>query len=47
MNGELTSSRFPYLPVRWQVRQQTYEAEALLDTGFDGGIAVPPNFFEG
>ena len=47
MNAELTSSRFPYVPVRWQVGQQIYEAEALLDTGFGGGIAVPPYFSEG
>ena len=47
MNAELISSRFPYVPIRWQVGQQTYEAEALLDTGFDGGVAVPPNFFQG
>ena len=45
MSGELTSSQFPYLPIRWQVGQQTYAAEALLDTGFDGGAAVPPSFF--
>ena len=45
MNGELISSRFLYLPIRWQVGQQTYEAEALLDTGFDGGAAVASEFF--
>ena len=47
MNQQITSSRFPYLPIRLQVRQQTYEAEALIDTGFDGGIAVPPDLLEG
>ena len=46
MNAELTSSRFPYVPIRWQVGQQTHQADALLDTGFDGGIAVPPTFLE-
>ena len=46
MNTELTSSRFPYVPVRWQVGQQIHEAEALLDTGFDRGIAVPPYFLK-
>ena len=47
MSQQLISSRFPYLPVNLQVRQETYEAEALLDTGFDGGMAVPPSLLEG
>ena len=47
MNQQLTSSRFPYLPVRLHVLQQTYAEEALLDTGFDGGMAMPPNLAEG
>lgn len=47
MSQQLTGSRFPFLPVRLQLRQQTYEAEALLDTGFDGGMAVPPILLEG
>ncbi len=42
MSQELTSSRFPYLPIRVQLDQETHEAEALLDTGFDGGMAMPP-----
>lgn len=44
---QLTSSRFPFLPVRLRLGQGTYEEEALLDTGFDGGIAVPPSVLEG
>ena len=31
----LVSSRFPYLPIRLQVRQRVEDLEALLDTGFD------------
>jgi predicted aspartyl protease len=41
VNPGVTSSRFPYLPIRLQVRQYVYEGDALIDTGFDGGIAVP------
>lgn len=43
VNQGVTSSRFPYLPLSFQIRQHTYEGEALIDTGFDGGIAVPPS----
>lgn len=42
----VTSSRFPYLPLRFQIRQLNYGGEALIDTGFDGGIAVPPSLLE-
>ena len=47
MSEQLTSSRFPFLPIRLEVRQETYEDEALLDTGFDGGMAVPPFLLAG
>ncbi len=47
MSQQLTSSRFPFLPVRLHLGQQTYDQEALLDTGFDGGMAVPPFLLEG
>ena len=46
MNQGAVSSRFPYLTIRFQVRQRTHEMEALIDTGFDGGIAVPPSLLE-
>ena len=39
--GQLESSRFPYLPVSLTVRGHTWSAEALVDTGFDGYLAVP------
>ncbi len=47
MSQQLTSSRFPFLPIRLDVGQETYEEEALLDTGFDGGMAVPPFLLAG
>lgn len=34
------SDRFPYLPVRLSLHGRKTEFEALLDTGFDGGLAV-------
>ena len=46
VSEELISARFPYVPVRWQAGRLTHHAEAILDTGFDGRIAVPPEFFE-
>ena len=39
----MTSSRFPYLTFNLRVRQLSYDGEALVDTGFDGGFAVPPS----
>ena len=47
MSLQLTSSRFPFLPVRLEVHQVLYEDEALVDTGFDGGMAVPPILLTG
>lgn len=46
MNGDrLTSSRFPYLPISLHIPGRYLEGrvqvEALLDTGFDGDVAVP------
>ncbi len=42
----VTSSRFPYLQVHVQIGNQQYpdhefDVEPLVDTGFDGGLAVP------
>lgn len=37
----IISQRFPYIPLQIQVRQRKEKIEALLDTGFDGDIAVP------
>ena len=41
--GPFTSHRFPYLPIRIAVRRRTADLEALLDTGFDGHVVVPPS----
>lgn len=37
----LTSARFPYLPITVSVRGHSIAVEAMLDTGFDGDLAVP------
>jgi predicted aspartyl protease len=47
MSQQLISLRFPYLPVRLEVGHETFGEEALLDTGFDGGMAVPPSLLSG
>lgn len=41
MTPRLESERFPYLPLRLAVRGRDYAVEALIDTGFDGYVAVP------
>lgn len=40
-NKTLTSSRFPYLPVKVSIKKD-FELEALVDTGYDGGVILPP-----
>lgn len=35
------ASRFPYLSLELQVRHRKEKIEVLLDTGFDGDIAIP------
>lgn len=35
------SSRFPFVPIMLEVRGRQISIEALLDTGFDGHVAVP------
>ena len=40
----VVSSRFPYLPIRVTVGGMTYDGEALLDTGFGGGVMLPSRF---
>ncbi len=41
MTQSLISDHFPYLPIHLEVRQTVYDFEALLDTGFDGGVIIP------
>ena len=40
-DGQVISHRFPYVPIRLQVRGREALVEALLDTGFDGHVVVP------
>ncbi len=39
--GTLTSTHFPYIPVRVIVAHWDGDVEALLDTGFDGELILP------
>jgi predicted aspartyl protease len=41
MSQPLVCSHFPYLPVHFEARQRVDDVEALLDTGFDGALALP------
>jgi predicted aspartyl protease len=40
LNQRVVSSHFPYLPLQLEIRQELHELEALLDTGFDGYVAI-------
>ena len=42
-----TSDRFPYLTVGVAVREVTAQVETLLDTGFDGFLALPEGTVSG
>ena len=39
---EFISTRFPYIPITIAIRTREETIEALLDTGFDGEIILPP-----
>ena len=41
-NKFVTSLRFPYLSIKVSTNRKYFEFEALLDTGYDGGVVVPP-----
>lgn len=41
MRITLVSSHFPYLLVHIQVHKQIRDVDALIDTGFDGFVAMP------
>src|SRR5688572_17542972 len=47
MSVPVASSHFPYLTIRVTIRQprasnhQEIQFEALVDTGFDGGVVIP------
>ena len=40
----IVSDRYPYLPIRVNVREWELESYALIDTGFTGSLAVPSEF---
>lgn len=42
--ARVESDRFPYLPLTLVVVGRAAALQALLDTGFDGDIVVPPSF---
>ena len=37
----VTSTDYPYLPIRLEVRGVQFEDRALLDTGFTGELIIP------
>jgi len=43
VNERLESNQFPYLPIRIEVRGRIHELQALVDTGFNGDVTVPPS----
>jgi clan AA aspartic protease len=43
VSESLESNHYPYLPLTLLVRDRTVTIEALIDTGFDGYLAVPPD----
>jgi predicted aspartyl protease len=43
VNPRLVSARYPYLLIRVQFGPQVQEVDALLDTGFDGPVSLPPH----
>lgn len=40
-NKIVISSNFPYLPISVSVAKKDFESEALIDTGYSGGIVIP------
>lgn len=41
---KVVSLHFPYLPIEVVINQSKRILEALLDTGFDGYVVLPPKF---
>lgn len=41
-SARVVSGRFPYVPITLDVQGRIATVEALLDTGFDGHVVVPP-----
>ena len=46
MTHRVESRRFPYLPLRVGLDALELGLEALIDTGFDGDLALPPGLVE-
>lgn len=44
IDRRIVSTRFPYVPLTVTVQERTVTTQVLLDTGFDGDLAVPPDF---
>jgi predicted aspartyl protease len=40
----LVSSNFPYVPITLTIGSVSVSADALIDTGFEGAVVVPPSF---
>jgi predicted aspartyl protease len=45
MSQPLVSRHFPYLPLQLEILGRTHTLEALIDTGFDGSLALPEQLF--
>ena len=43
-NERLVSTNFPYLPIRVYAPNIAYEGNALIDTGFAGGVVLPSSY---
>lgn len=43
----LESTNFPYLPVRLTLDGDTYDEDMLIDTGYEGYVAVPEGWGQG
>lgn len=39
----VTSLHFPYCSIRISTLKRDFKLEALLDTGYDGGVILPPS----
>jgi predicted aspartyl protease len=44
MQRRLESAHFPFIPLRLSIGLTTVDIDALVDTGFDGDIALPASF---
>jgi predicted aspartyl protease len=52
MSQPVTSSRYPFIRIRVTIRQpiaanqQILDLEAMIDTGFDGGVVIPKSLLD-